>query len=151
MRILILCTGNSCRSQIAAAWLRHFDSTLEVVSAGTQPADKISELAIKVMAEEKIDISNEKPKHVNQFIGQEWDYVITVCGDANENCPIFTGEVKHRFHFGFNDPTRVNGSESFLMSIFRKTSKEIKNTMAEFYLTEIQKLEIPKCSCKGGC
>ena len=87
MKILILCTGNSCRSQMAQAFLQSYDKNLKVFSAGTEPADKVNPFAIQVMNELGIDISNNKPNHVNQYLDEEWDYVITVCGGANETCP----------------------------------------------------------------
>ena len=107
MKILILCTGNSCRSQMAHGWLQSFDKSLDVHSAGTEPASRVNSKAVKVMAEAGIDISNHFPKSVNQYLDQEWDYVITVCGGANESCPVFTGKVQHRLHIGFDDPSHV--------------------------------------------
>lgn len=94
MKILILCTGNSCRSQMAHGFLQSFDNAIEVHSAGTKPAGKVNPMAVKVMSEIGIDISHHMPKSVNQYLGHEWDYVITVCGGANESCPMFTGKVK---------------------------------------------------------
>ena len=91
MKILILCTGNSCRSQMAQGWLQSFDKNLIVCSAGTNPADEVNPLAIKTMKNSGIDISSHTPKPVDQYLDEPWDYVITVCGDANENCPIFRG------------------------------------------------------------
>ncbi len=97
MKILILCTGNSCRSQMAHAFLESFNADMEVRSAGTHPAAEVHPLAIKVMNETGLDISNNRPTQVDTYINEAWDYVITVCGDANENCPIFTGKVKTRY------------------------------------------------------
>ena len=133
MKILILCTGNSCRSQMAQGFLKSFDDKIEVESAGTQPASKVSPKAIKVMGETGIDISKNSPKSVDEFLNDEWDYVITVCDDAKETCPVFLGKVKHRMHFGFEDPSNASGSEEFIMSEFRRIRDEIKTTFFRFY------------------
>ncbi|ULB35396.1 MULTISPECIES: arsenate reductase ArsC [Proteiniphilum] len=151
MKILILCTGNSCRSQMAHAFLESFNADMEVRSAGTHPAAEVHPLAIKVMNETGLDISNNRPTQVDTYINEAWDYVITVCGDANENCPIFTGKVKTRLHIGFEDPAKVTGSDAFVLSEFRRIRDEIKQRFAEFYITEILKKELPKCSCDGDC
>jgi arsenate reductase len=133
MKILILCTGNSCRSQIAQGFLKSFDDKIEVESAGTQPASKVNLNAVKVMGETGIDISKNSPKSVDEFLNNEWDYVITVCDDAKETCPVFLGKVKHRMHFGFEDPSNASGSEEFIMSEFRRIRDEIKTTFFRFY------------------
>jgi len=133
MRVLILCTGNSCRSQMAQGFLMSFDEKIEVESAGTFPASKVNEKAVKVMNEAGIDISNNYPKPVEKFLNDEWDYVITVCDDAKETCPLFLGKVKHRIHFGFEDPSNATGSEEFIMSEFRRIRDEIKTTFYRFY------------------
>jgi len=137
MKILILCTGNSCRSQMAQAFMSSFDQKLEVFSAGTEPAERVNERAIAVMNEEGIDLSNAYPKHVKQYLDEEWDYVITVCGGANENCPMFAGKVKHRLHFGFDDPAAITGDDEFVTSEFRRVRNEIKNRFFTFYTREI--------------
>lgn len=128
-RILILCTGNSCRSQMAEGYVRYFRPDFEVYSAGTAPAPEIHPLAIQVMREDGIDISDGEPKLVNQFIDQPFDYVITVCDDAKETCPVFVGEVKHRLHKGFEDPAMATGTEEEVLAVFRKVRNQIK---AEF-------------------
>ena len=133
MKILVLCTGNSCRSQIAQGFLKSFDDKIEVESAGTQPASKVNLNAVKVMGETGIDISKNSPKSVDEFLNNEWDYVITVCDDAKETCPVFLGKVKHRVHFGFEDPSNASGSEEFIMSEFRRIRDEIKTTFFRFY------------------
>jgi arsenate reductase len=133
MKILVLCTGNSCRSQIAQGFLKSFDDKIEVESAGTQPASKVNLNAVKVMGETGIDISKNSPKSVDEFLNNEWDYVITVCNDAKETCPVFLGKVKHRMHFGFEDPSNASGSEEFIMSEFRRIRDEIKTTFFRFY------------------
>ncbi len=134
-KILILCTGNSCRSQMAEGFLKSFDSNLTVESAGTEPATQVNPNAVKVMAEVGIDISQNKPKLVDQFINQEWDYVITVCDNAKETCPAFLGKVKHRLHIGFEDPAEATGTPDEVMAVFRKVRDEIKEKFSEFIKT----------------
>ena len=132
MKILILCTGNSCRSQMAEALLKSFDSNLQVFSAGIEHAGKVNQYTIKVMQEIGIDISKNKPKNVNEFLLQEFDYVITVCNNAKETCPVFLGKVKNRLHFGFKDPSEAKGTESEIINVFRKTRDQIKNEFFKF-------------------
>ena len=96
-------------------------------------------MAVKVMSETGIDISHHTPKNVNQYLGQEWDYVITVCGGANESCPMFTGTVKHRLHIGFDDPSEAIGTPEFIESEFNRVRDEIKNRFHDFYLDELKK------------
>ncbi len=133
MKILVLCTGNSCRSQMAEGFLKSFDKNLEVVSAGTEPSREVHPLAIKVMLEEGINLSESKPKSVNKFLEQEFDYVITVCGGAKESCPMFTGKVKNRIHIGFDDPAEATGTDEFVLSEFRRIRDEIKRDISKFY------------------
>lgn len=133
MKILILCTGNSCRSQMAEGYLKSFDSSLEVFSAGTAPSDQVHPKAIEVMKENGVDISDGKPEKVDQYLDQAFDYVITVCGDAQENCPVFIGDVKHRLHIGFEDPAHAEGTEEEVMAVFRRVSQEIKTDFKAFY------------------
>lgn len=153
MKILVLCTGNRCRSQMAHGILRHIDSTLDVHSAGVKPAAQVHPLGVKVMQEIGIDISGHTPKHINQYLDQEWDYVITVCGGAKENCPLFTGQVGKRLHIGFDDPDAFKGSEEEVLPGFRRVRDEIKAKMEHFYLTEIKGISIEcdgnSCCCKG--
>ncbi|MFN4111240.1 MAG: arsenate reductase ArsC [Ignavibacteria bacterium] len=137
-RILILCTGNSCRSQMAEAFLKSFDKNLEVYSAGTFPASQVHPKAILVMNEVGIDISQNKPKDVNQFINQSFDYVITVCDNAKENCPVFLGKVNKQLHIGFEDPAEATGTEEEVIKVFRKVRDEIKQSFQEFYSKEIK-------------
>ncbi len=138
MKILILCTGNSCRSQMAQGFLQSFDKKIEVHSAGTFPAVNVNLRAIKVMAEAGIDISKNTPKSVDEFLNDEWDYVITVCDDANEACPVFPGKVKHRMHIGFVDPSHITGSEEYIMSEFRRVRDMIKNEFYRLYINNIK-------------
>ncbi|MHC1779140.1 MAG: arsenate reductase ArsC [Bacteroidales bacterium] len=134
MKILILCTGNSCRSQMAHGFLQSFDSKLKVSSAGTEASGKLNERAVMVMKEVGIDISHHTSDSVDLYLGEEWDYVITVCGGANESCPAFMGKVKNRLHIGFDDPSHTTGSEEFIMSDFRRVRDEIKEAFYQFYL-----------------
>lgn len=138
MKILILCTGNSCRSQMAEGFLKSFDSSLEVDSAGTEPAKQVNPYAIKVMKELGIDIANNKPKNVSEFLNHDFDYVITVCGGANESCPMFTGKVKFRLHIGFEDPADAKGTEAEILDEFRRIRDEIKETFIKFYKNNLK-------------
>ena len=138
-RILVLCTGNSCRSQMAEGYLKSFSSELDVYSAGTNPAVEVSSYAVKVMAEDGIDISNARPKNVDMYIDDSFDYVITVCDNAKEVCPLFTGKVRHRIHIGFEDPADATGSEDDILKTYRRIRDEIKTKFAEFYSDNINK------------
>ena len=139
MRILILCTGNSCRSQMAEGILKSFDSNLEVYSAGTKPAENVASMAIEVMKEIGLDISQNYPKLVDNLLAQEFDYVITVCGGAKEVCPAFIGKVAHRIHIGFDDPAEATGTDEEIISEFRRVRDEILRDFKEFYLSNIAK------------
>ena len=124
MRLLILCTGNSCRSQMAHGFLKSFDNSLEVFSAGTEASGKLNQNAVLVMQEIGIDISNHTSDSIDLYLDQEWDYVITVCGGANEACPSFIGKVKQRLHIGFDDPSHAVGTDDFIMSEFYRVRDE---------------------------
>ena len=124
-KILILCTGNSCRSQMAEGFLKQYPE-FEVFSAGTDPGEIVQPFAIEVMKEVGIDISSHKPEAVKKYLSNEFDYVITVCDGAKETCPVFTGKVKNRLHIGFEDP---HGKQ---IEIFRKVRDEIKEKFDEF-------------------
>jgi len=119
-------------------FLKSFDPKLEVVSAGTEPSERVHPKAIQVMKEEGIDISNSRPKNVSGFLKESFDYVITVCGGAKESCPAFTGNVKHRIHIGFDDPAEATGSEDFIYSEFIRIRNEIKRDFFRFYETELK-------------
>ncbi|MHB1051255.1 MAG: arsenate reductase ArsC [Bacteroidota bacterium] len=138
-RILILCTGNSCRSQMAEGFLKSFDPSLEVLSAGTKAASRVHPKAIQVMNEIGIDLSRNFPKTVDQFLAQPFDYVITVCDNAKESCPVFIGRVKHRLHIGFDDPADATGTEEEILSVFRRVRDEIKRDFFKFYNESIPK------------
>ncbi len=133
MKILILCTGNTCRSQMAEGFLKAMDPTLKVYSAGTEPGEKVHPLAIAVMKEVDIDLSNGYPKPVEIFINTPFDYVITVCDGARESCPVFAGEVKHRLHIGFDDPAEATGTEAEIKAVFTRVRDEIKRGFTKFY------------------
>lgn len=139
MKVLILCTGNSCRSQMAHGFLQAFDKDIQVFSAGTKPAAQVNPRAVEVMQEVGIDLSLHSPKSVELYLGETWDYVITVCGGANETCPTFTGKVGRRLHIGFDDPSDAQGTEAFILGEFRRVREEIRNRFWEFYTLEIQK------------
>ena len=135
MRILILCTGNSCRSQMAHGFLELIDKNLEVYSAGTNPAATVNPKSIQVMSELGIDISDHSTHDVSEYIGDEFDYVITVCDNAKETCPLFTGKVHHRLHFGFEDPAEATGNDEEILEFYRKIRDQIKDKFIESYLS----------------
>jgi len=133
MKILILCTGNSCRSQMAEGILKAFDKKLKVYSAGTAPSNEVHPKAIEVMRELGIDISTNYPKNVSEFLSKKIDYVITVCGGAKESCPVFTGKVKNNIHIGFEDPADATGTNEEITSEFRRIRDEILRDFFQFY------------------
>jgi arsenate reductase len=124
---------------MALGFLKSFANKIEVHSAGTFPSSVVNPKAIKVMAEVGIDISMYSPKSVDLYLDDQWDYVITVCDDANETCPVFIGKVKHRLHMGFEDPSKATGTEEFIMSEFRRVRDEIKTA---FFMFNNDKLKI---------
>lgn len=131
-RILFLCTHNSCRSQMAEGLINHYlGNRFEASSAGTE-ATRVNPLAIRVLAELGIDISGHRSKTMDEFAGKTFDYVITLCGDANEKCPLFFGGVE-RMHLGFHDPSRATGCDEEIMAEFRRVRDEIKTTLLEFF------------------
>ena len=138
-KVLILCTGNSCRSQMAEGFLKSLDSKLEVHSAGTKPSERVHPKAVEVMKEVGIDLSGNKPKMVDQFLRQPFDYVITVCDHAKETCPVFTGKVKHRLHIGFDDPAEATGTDDEIYAVFRRVRDEIRERFKKFYDEQIKK------------
>ena len=138
MKVLILCTGNSCRSQMAHGFLQSFDSSLVVASAGTEASGKLNPKAVEVMKEAGIDISHHTSDQVDIYLNEEWDYVITVCGGANENCPAFLGKVKHRLHIGFDDPSHATGTPEFIDSEYYRVRDEIKAGFWKFYIENLK-------------
>jgi arsenate reductase len=121
---------------MAEGFLKSYDS-LEVYSAGTNPADKVHPKAVKVMDEIGIDLSSHQPKMVDEFLSESFDYVITVCDNAKENCPVFLGDVKHRLHIGFEDPAKATGTEEEVLNVFRTIRDQIKESMSTFYRENI--------------
>jgi arsenate reductase len=132
MRILVLCTGNSARSQMAEGLLRAHDPSLEVFSAGTRPAARVHPAAVEAMREVGVDIGAAQPKNVAQFVNQAFDVVVTVCDDANETCPVFLGTVGRRRHIGFEDPARAEGGPEDVLAAFRRVRDQIAGRLADF-------------------
>ncbi|MDB6056469.1 MAG: protein tyrosine phosphatase [Verrucomicrobiales bacterium] len=129
---LILCTGNSCRSHLAEGILRAAaGDMLDVQSAGSKPAGYVHPLAIKVMAEIGIDIAGHRSKHLNEFLNQPIETVITVCGNADQACPIFPGQV-NRHHWGFYDPAHAEGSDEEKLEVFRRVRDEIRRVFEAY-------------------
>ena len=124
--VLILCTGNSCRSHLAEGILRHAaDDIFNVHSAGSKPAGYVHPKSIAVMAEIGIDISDHTSKHMNEFLHRHIDTVITVCGNADQACPMFPGQV-NRYHWGFDDPAHAIGAEEEILAVFRRVRDQIR-------------------------
>jgi arsenate reductase len=134
-RVLILCTGNSARSQMAEGLLRHLaGDRYEVESAGVAPTQVRPE-AIVVMSEVGVDISQQHSKSVDEFMGQDFDYVITVCDNANEQCPVFPANTK-RLHWSFEDPAAAHGDEESRLRAFRKARDEINEQLRRFVIAD---------------
>lgn len=130
-KILVLCTGNSCRSQMAEGYLRHLaGDRFEVVSAGLEPS-VVNPKAIRVMQEDGVDISSHTSKDVEQFVGQKFDFIITVCDNAKERCPFFPGQAE-RIHWSFEDPAAAKGTEEEVLAVFRGVRDQIKNRIKAF-------------------
>ncbi|MGB3108011.1 arsenate reductase ArsC [Sphingobacterium siyangense] len=137
-KILVLCTGNSCRSQIAEGFLRHFaGSRAEVYSAGIE-THGVNPKAIQVMAEAGIDISSHTSNHVNEYAAIDFDHVITVCDNAKESCPYFPSRAK-KLHYNFPDPAKATGTEEEVMNEFRRVRDLIKTYSAEFVAENLDK------------
>lgn len=130
-RVLFLCTGNSARSQMAEALLRHLaPGRFEVASAGTQPMG-LHPLAVRAMAELDIDIASQRSKAVDEYLSEPFDYVITLCDEASESCPTFPN-ARERLHMGFDDPARAIGSEEEKLAVFRRVRDEIRGALGQF-------------------
>jgi arsenate reductase len=130
--ILILCTGNSCRSHLAEGILQHaLGPAWKVASAGSKPAGYVHPLAIRAMAEIGIDISSHQSKHLDQFLGDDVETVITVCGNADQACPLFPGQ-RNRHHWGFDDPAHATGTEEEQMAVFRRVRDEIRRVFTAY-------------------
>jgi arsenate reductase len=125
-RVLFLCTHNSARSQMAEGWLRHLGGDrYEVASAGTE-ATRVRPLAIRAMAEVGVDVAGQQSKTLERYLAEPWDYVITVCDDANEACPLFPGG-KRRLHWSFPDPSKATGTEDEQLAFYRKVRDAIRD------------------------
>lgn len=134
-RVLFLCTHNSCRSQMAEGLVNHFlGDRFQAFSAGTE-ATRVNPLAARVMAELGIDLAGHRSKTLDEFAGQPFDYVITLCGDAFEKCPLFFGGVQ-RVHLGFDDPSRLPGSEDEVLPEYRRVRDEIRRRLTRFFEEE---------------
>ena len=123
---------------MAHGFLKSFDATIEVFSAGTEASGKLNGSAVKVMQEIGIDISKHTSDSVEKYLNDEWDYVITVCGGANEICPTFIGKVKHRLHIGFDDPSFAVGTDEFIWSEFLRVRDEIKIAFYKLFIEQIK-------------
>ena len=137
-KILILCTGNSCRSQMAEGFLRSLGPELEVFSAGTHPEKEVNPNSIIVMKEIDIDITSQFPKDVSIYVKDSFDYVITVCDNAKESCPVFTGKVKKQLHLGFVDPAEAKGSKEKILNEYREIRDEIRSAFRHLYDTKLK-------------
>jgi arsenate reductase len=123
---------------MAEGFLKSFDNGLEVYSAGTRPSDRVHPIAVQVMKEIGIDISGGYPKDVDRFIKKSFDYVITVCSNAKEFCPVFMGDVKEILHIGFDDPAEATGTEAEILSEFHRIRDEIKKYFSNFHLQKVK-------------
>ena len=123
---------------MAEGFLKSLDKNLEVFSAGTKPAEKVNSFAVKAMKEIGIDISDGIPENVEKYLQQSFDYVITVCDNAKETCPVFIGNVKHQLHIGFDDPANAIGSEEEVMLVYRRVRDEIREGFLNFYNEKIK-------------
>jgi len=128
-RVLIVCTGNSCRSQMAEGWVRHeLGNRWDVASAGTHPAVSVAPFAVRVMAEVGVDISEARPKHWAPFLDKRWDLVVTVCDSARESCPLFPGAAE-QIHVSFPDPALAVGSEREQLVVYRAVRDDIRTQL----------------------
>jgi arsenate reductase len=123
---------------MAHGFLHSFDPSITVCSAGTEASGKLNPGAVAAMKEVGIDISHHTSDSVDLYLGEEWDYVITVCGGANEDCPVFSGKVGHRLHIGFDDPSHAVGSDEFIRSEFRRVRDEIKEKFWKLYTEKLK-------------
>lgn len=142
--VLILCTGNSCRSHLAEGFLRHAaGDILDVQSAGSKPAGYVHPMAVTVMAEIGIDIRSHRSKHMNDFLGQNVETVITVCGNADQACPLFPGQL-NRHHWGFDDPAHATGTDDEKLAVFRSVRDEIKRVFDAYAAGRIDQSKLEK-------
>jgi arsenate reductase len=137
-RVLFLCTGNSCRSQMAEGIVNHYlNNEWHAHSAGTEPAGYVHPLAVEAMAELGIDISSQRSKPVDEFRAAEYDVVVTVCDDAAENCPVWLGSGR-KTHIGFEDPAQATGSSMQRLAVFRRVRDEIRREMFDLLMVDHQ-------------
>jgi arsenate reductase len=123
---------------MAHGFLKSFDNRLQVESAGTEASGKLNQKAVEVMQEIGIDISGHTSDPVEKYLNDEWDYVITVCGGANENCPAFFGKVNYRLHIGFDDPSHATGTPEFIESEYYRVRDEIKEAFYKLYVEKLK-------------
>ena len=131
LRVLVLCTGNSCRSQMAEGWLRaRYGDRVEAYSAGSQPSGFVHPLAVQAMAEVGVDISGGRSKPMQEFMDQPFDLVLTVCDSAAEACPVFPGPAR-RMHRDFDDPAKAAGTDEEVLAVFRRVRDEIAGWLGD--------------------
>jgi arsenate reductase len=141
-KVLFLCTGNSCRSQMAEGFLRHLNGErFEAYSAGTQPS-RVNPMAIEVMAEKGIDISQHRSKNATEYLGRHFPYIITVCDNAKEHCPIFPGP-SIRLHWSLPDPAEAQGTHEEKLAMFRAVRDEVEARIREFVSEPQQHKSVP--------
>lgn len=134
IKVLVMCTGNTCRSQMAHGFLESYGKDLAVYSCGVKAEARVNPLAVMVMREMGIDISDHKPCLVDEFLNEEWDYVITVCDNAKKTCPAFNGTVKHLIHIPFDDPSKVTeGTYEFRLNEYRRVRDAINTEFFKIY------------------
>jgi arsenate reductase len=136
-RVLFLCTGNSCRSQMADGIINHdYAGQVEAFSAGTESGG-LNQKAIEVMAELGINISTNRSDHLDKYQGQTFDYVITLCGDPHDKCPLFVGGAE-RIHIGFDDPPKATGTEEEVMNVYRRVRDEIREQLGAYFRQKLK-------------
>ncbi|MGL4909073.1 MAG: arsenate reductase ArsC [Bacteroidales bacterium] len=150
-RVLILCTNNSCLSQMAHGFLQSFDRSLVVRSAGTKTTEKLNNKAVEVMAQIGMDISQHTPKSVQEYLSQDWDYLITLSNETNETCPTFASKIKHRLHFAFDDPSQATGTTEWLEREFCRVRDEIKHRFYELYRDDLHEDASCPCGANNFC
>jgi arsenate reductase len=133
MKVLIICIGNSCRSQMAEGFIHYKFPEIEVYSAGTNPANEVNPNSVKVMSEIGYDISNQKPTDVEEYKNIDFDLVITVCDSAKENCPVFSGKVGKMIHTPFEDPYMAKGTEEEILMVYRKVRDQIEEKFDKIF------------------
>jgi len=149
-RVLILCTGNSCRSQMAEGWVNaELSESWQARSAGTRPAGRVHPLAVKAMAEVGVDLSDARPEVVDTYLDQCWDLVITVCDSARETCPVFPAPVE-QLHISFYDPADAEGSDEERLAVFRKVRDEIRDWIVPEVIRRTEMTVTPDERESGG-